>query len=949
MPISSPDDQVNVSYVMRSSTTATSSGSRPPPSRWDALQRDNKQPTTNSNSNKNNVPNNHSTQGRGRQSNTVSRRSGNSTEDNFNWRRRTANNVVCRNEASVEEDAVREAIHKLQLANISNDEEKVQYCIQQVAASIFGTNNTVLDDHCAESAPQVLCYSTTSKVLQNISNATIFESSYSLLRHVQLLSQTKEEFKEKTNELIQNISLVVLSCLESFIFNQQSVQNSDHKHLISDLRLCECATIIINVLGCDGNDDNTNIDGMLTCKATLFSCLAKILIISTRNNRTQSSTCSSFYAKKNTRERGPLFPWGAEKTVNLVVKQSALPFIESISSRDDIESSKKVNYCNGAMECLYQLLQDANTTNRDVIDLTISTTKPAQLSKHAAAILAPLVLDVLADGKESQRTNPLRSRTIAAISSFWKWTYNELTCDDDEKKECTHSILVSLQYMSVALNALHALKKGKTQTKDEHEIDVSTVARQLQSMMQNERLQKLKPQFLNQLTLLCLAYPNASASRWHMFIERSAVKQSSLLLLLEQGNAALENKHVEDVCLVILPSALCATSALLTAMPFTLWIAGGTRPSFRTSGGNLSSRVRNALLGVLECIHNLMTAIKGRISRGWLSNDARSMENVMIQVSQIAGKLCTILPFTGENATLLKPATLLLQCAGSIYVECVKSFSNKRLTTRAELDQNLLYKAMSSFGHVITECLGNSSSGCSNPGEKWLADGSSFDFIGLLLSNSCWTPTLAKDRLDILSIVASASPSTLVREPFNLASFCELCEVQCASQNDVNSRISGLKLIESILLGRKRCMVEHSSSSTVTHIIPETFYPLMLTALTDNSTTIRSSAVSSFGSILRHDWIRLLHLESGNESQLEWATLESILRLCCANEEKVASVRASSCKAIGDISVVCICQDDSISDDFVHSFTDKICEAMTISLSDDVASVRSMVRISLMT
>jgi len=934
---------------MRSSTTATSSGARPPPSRWDALQRDNKQPTTNSNSNKNNVPNNHSTQGRGRQSNTVSRRSGNSTEDNFNWRRRTANNVVCRNEASVEEDAVREAIHKLQLAITSKDEEEVQYCIQQVATSIFGMNNTLLDDPCTESAPQVVCYSTSSKVLQNISNATVFETSYSLLRHIQLLSQTEEESKEKTNKLILHISLVVLSCLESFIFNQQSIQNSDHTHSISDLRLCECATIIINVLGCDRYDDKANADDMLTCKLTLFSCLAKILIISTRNTRTSSSSSSS-NTKKNTRDkRGPLFLWGAEKTVNLVVKQTILPHIESITSRDDIESSKKVNYCSGAMECLYQLLQDPNTTTWNAINLTISTTKPVQLSKHAAAILAPLVLDVLADGKESQRTNPLRSRTLTAISSFWDWTYNNESTRD-EKKECTHSILVSCQYMSVALNALSALKKGKTQnTKAEHDIDVSTVTRQLQNMMQNEKLQTLQPQFFNLLTKLCLAYPNASASQWHMFIERSAVKQSSLLLLLEQGTAALEeNQNIEDDCLTILPSALCATSALLTAMPFTLWIAGDARPSFRTSGGNLSLRVRSALLGVLECIHNLMIAIKDRISYGWLPNDAHSMENVMTQVSQIAGKLCTILPFTGENAKLLKPATLLVECAGRIYVECAKSFSSKRLITRAELDQNLLYKAMSSFSHVITECLGNSSSGCSNPGEKWLADGSSFDFIGLLLSDSCWIPTLRKDRMSILSIVASASPATLAREPNNLAFFSELCEVQCALQNDVNSRISGLKLIESFLLGRKRCVMdEHSSISTVTHIIPETFYPLMLSALTDNSTSIRSSAVSSFGSLLSHDWISLLHLESGNESQLEWTTLESILRLCCSNEEKVASVRASSCKAIGDISVACICQDDAISDDFVHSFANKICEAMAISLSDDVASVRSMVRSNL--
>jgi len=387
----------------------------------------------------------------------------------------------------------------------------------------------------------------------------------------------------------------------------------------------------------------------------------------------------------------------------------------------------------------------------------------------------------------------------------------------------------------------------------------------------------------------------------------------------------------------------------------------------RMSGGNFSSRVRNALLDVLNCTLNLMTAIKDRISFGWLSNEtisshAHSMEIVMIEVSQIAGKLCTILPFYGENSVLLQPASRLVQCAGDIFVESTKMIVSKPLITEHELEHTLLYKGISSFSNVITESLGVDSSNtvkvttCSAPAEKWLSDASSYDFIGLLLTDSCWKFPSSKNRIDMLSSVAKRSPWTLAREPFNLASFCHVCAVQCRSQNDVDSRILGLKLIESFILGRKSFLANRISNSMVFSVVPETLCPILLAALEDHVAAIRSCAVSSFGSFLKHDWVDLFLSDADSvkgQHSIYWEPLECILSLCAANEEEKANVRSSSCKAVGDICTACIGdtfrekeddthEDVSFSDDFVLAFTCKICEVMINALTDENASVRSM-------
>ena len=66
------------------------------------------------------------------------------------------------------------------------------------------------------------------------------------------------------------MSLVALHCLQSFGYNlQQHLPNAQTKpKTMTDLRLCECAMIIIDALGCKGLFDGnaTNMDEIMVCK-----------------------------------------------------------------------------------------------------------------------------------------------------------------------------------------------------------------------------------------------------------------------------------------------------------------------------------------------------------------------------------------------------------------------------------------------------------------------------------------------------------------------------------------------------------------------------------------------------------------------------------------------------------------------------------------------------------
>ena len=900
-----------------------------------------------------------------------------------NWRSRQQQSVInsgSRNTATVgndtkvvvssaEDDAAMLAMDNLKcsILSIINNEETTlltinsEDLIKQLMDTLFcnpssSSNNSSLYGQ--------LNITTELQLLPGISSIVLlWDMAHSLIHLLQqlLTISTKQQCKQIDDKrlfFIRHISSVALSCLQLLTIERRR-STTAILIMISDIRICECAEITIKILDTIDDsfctvDDN---DIILQCKSTLFLCLGKLLNL---------SNCASGSSER--RRRRLLFPWGSEKTANMIIK-IVIPYLYSLGGKHNGCDVSVYGY--GAMECLYVLLRDPNWDTSHELVIIASTTNYPQLSKHAAAIFAPLIVDVLPDGKERHETNPLRSLTLVSICSFWELSYElllqkqrqQLSMEDSRTDQMILVVDMSCQCLAAALNAIYSLRRNKAQTEQEvsNEIDVSAIARQLQSMICNDELLNYRPKFLSLLTLLGLAYPTSFASQWHLFLEDSAGIKSCLLSILEEGAIALENENFQDASWIALPNSLRCTSILLTAMPFTLWIAGETRPSMRTSGGNFSSRVRKALLNIMKCILKVMTAIKYKIACAWMSSElcsshATTLHIVIMHVADVAGMLCTKLPFNGENSILLHSSSLLLQCAGDIYVQSTKACTIRLSSSKVESDFGSMNKIVSIFSRVIMENLGAGSSAsnseaavhvstCSAPAERWLSDASSFDFIGLLLDNSCWHCSTLSERFDMLSAVAKSSPWTLVREPFNLASFCDVCVVQSQS-HDTIARVQGMKLIESFIVGRKTSSVE---CTHVFSVISQKLCPILLDALKDNSAAIRTSATTSLGSLVRHDWISLLlsDAEEVEEVSIDWTPLESILRLCVANTEKISSVRSSSCKTIGDISTCCIHRTfyecaAPLSDEFVFTFANKVCEVMVKAVSDRDAKVRSM-------
>lgn len=762
----------------------------------------------------------------------------------------------------------------------------------------------------------------------SLSLDVLWEAGVSTIRCMEVLHPSA------SCKLVTKISNIATACsLLSYDYIQHSSASFHRPGSMTDLRISECASIVLQWLG-DGTQMPGSTYESIDCKSSLFQCLAKILSISTILGVRDSST-------KN--KRSLLFPWGAEKTVNLVVVQSILPFVEKVLANASMPTITKTRCCCPAIECLYMLLRDPSVD-------AVSTNH--QLSKHAAAILAPLIIDVDPNGQENERPNPLRSRTLKAIVTFWDYAY-QLDQDNQSIFSISNGIQLGCQCLVATLNSLYALRRGKLPHPSNEvppiEIDVAAICSQVQSALQNQNLFNNQSMFFHLLSSVCRAYPGAAARQWHLFIEQSTPlsgrsKESSSPLLLkfvEDGIVALRDKNFSDKSTAILPDALQTIVMLISAMPFSHWIAQESKLTSSLSGENyFASRVRNSTLRVIECTHSLIESIRDIVA------DMESVDNkvvlpaplldsIMDHTSKLAAKLCSILPFSGRNSVLLLPASTLVGCSGEIYVVCLKAMQNSSDCTQ------FYEKAADLFSHVMTDTVDAVSNQTLSPSQHWLSDSTSFELIDLLLYQG--PPNQESKRMSTLSRIARICPWALVREPFNLASFCELCTIQCNASSTPDRKMSGVKLIESFLIGRRIFSSIFDSSDTSSAIV-DALCPILLLALKDKEAKVRAAAATSFGYISKAEWHMLLGSKSNETSSLEWQYLDAILQLSSKRKgENNSKVRADACKAIGDI-CTSVMDSSSCTRKFVVDFTRKVSNEMEKVLKDECSCVKSMVR-----
>lgn len=731
---------------------------------------------------------------------------------------------------------------------------------------------------------------------------------------------------------ISNTAAEILQLSAGFIQHSLTSDESEsfqRPRSMTDLRLCECASIILEFFKNEDRLSNSDTMTLIECKESMFTCLANVLGLSATLGLSESNS--------NNR-RSLLFPWGAEKSVNLVVMQSILPFVSTIMEDESISHSTKTQCCSSAMRCLYLLMRDPFADRPSPIH---------QLSKHAAAMLAPLIIDVDLNGKESERTNPLRSSTLQTIVAFWNCLHQPT---QDNQSTSSDDIEIGCQCLTVALKSLQALKKGKMHHSGNEvppiELDIATICSQIQSAFQKEPFRSHPSLLLDLLASLCQAYPSAAASQWHLFLEQS-VHQSgkspssspSLLRFIEEGSVATITKRFNDKSMLILPEALRTTLMLVSAMPFSHWIADENKSNTRLSGANyFASRVRNTMLRLIDCVYNLMTSmcvIIADVQSGDKQGLAQSqlIDSIMIHASQLTAKLCSTLSFTGQNSMLLLPASNLVSCFGQIVVLCFRAISDS-----SSHCAKFYEKTIEILSHVITETVNVELNQTLSPAQHWLTGSSAFEFVGLLLSQN--SLPLKSNRISILCRVARICPWALVREPFNLASFCEICSIQSNPRNGPDCKLSGVKLIESFLVGRRVYSTEFAAIDTTTAIV-DTICPILCSSLKDREAKVRAAAVASFAFICESEWYMLLHSQGNSKPDLDLHCIDTIFLLCSKKHgENNLRVRSSACKAIGEICTCIITP--RCTKEVTAVFSRKVCHEMIDALKDET-SVRSMV------
>eukprot|EP00984_Skeletonema_dohrnii_P005705 scaffold2015_cov125-Skeletonema_dohrnii-CCMP3373.AAC.1 len=650
------------------------------PSRWDALRND--KDTQSSVSGSSRLSN---STGRRRRLNaplnhmngSTSSFSNNNNQSSASWRRRQQTNNSSssnsRTPRSAEDDAIRKAIDNLRAAiNNENDNSNAE-SIAELNIALFGSSDPIFFMSLLQTNE------TNPKMpLAKVSNDMKWEAAYSLL---QLLSSQSTAIQKTIHiQSILCIARIASACLHLL----SSQYNGGCPSSMSDVRLSECITILLDVLQLEDNGSTTmNGCNDLLCKSNLFQGIAKLLELSIIHGKTS----------KNTKDgRGPLCSWGAEKAVALIIKDSVLPFLEGLmSSTDDaLSGSMKSTHSHGAVECIYLLL--LGTNDRDPTSATKAQPKAFQASKHAASMLAALVVDVMPDGRETQRINPLRLRILRAVNACWRWSCENVHHSMKDPNIQGAQLEMSLRCMTVTLITMHALERGKVQSRQSRggtsEMDVSAIARDIKNLLDVQELNSFQPQLLRLLTSLCLAYPVSTANQWHLFLDKTCSAQPFLLSTVEEGTLALRRKDFDTASWILLPDAVQTVSALISSIPFTNWIGGDGRPSTRMNGGNFACRVRNAMTTLMTSLTNLVTVVKDNISEGGSYSDESHFELIMMQSSLVAGKLCILLPFNDNNNAFLAPAMKVVQCAGDIFVLSARALESKRG------DHNLLSSSM---------------------------------------------------------------------------------------------------------------------------------------------------------------------------------------------------------------------------------------------------------------
>ena len=635
-------------------------------------------------------------------------------------------------------------------------------------------------------------------------------------------------------------------------------------------------------------------------------------------------------------EYGSALP--AEETAERAVRHLLLPIAESASDTpvagDDEESHRHV-LC------------------RPILPATLNCISSLVSQNTRGAILAPLVLDITNDGDERQVTNPLRPRLLSLFQGLLLRENDNLIVG--KMCGCFSDILDAIYFIDRGSRA-----RGKALGTDT--LNMASVARRIRTLLERSGdgisangedrgeesgASNLRVDILRLLSSLARAFPKVMAGQWAFFLEETMVPYdplSSPLKSASSGSTASSSLLVTFIRSGSMKEKLAAmeaSKALVCAMPLKLWFGLSARRRTFTGTTSLPNRVAKAM-------GQLFGALKSAISEEHIESESIRLETcriveVMIQTEPI---------FCDESLALV--LTDLLTTMRMLLSKCLsKSESGSEVDAAVAIIEAFVKGiggTINSTGDLIP---------LSRPVEKWLENAENRKFLLKLFSmlvgddgsNEDITfldnNAAIREKASILLMhVLRMAPSIINDEKesgWTSRKFTSAVQ-NLLDDNDPKKRQLGLQFVHHYVQGRNDFLLGDGSP-----FVSEAFGTMLLRALVDINSGVRSLSAETYGLLLSSDWAILLKQSSDHFYHLLQRCVSKDLstmgQISC-EFESVAGVRSKACKAIGNMCSEC-CGDSGRGETLLHigGLDDTVCNVLntvTTALGDENPGVRGM-------
>jgi len=585
----------------------------------------------------------------------------------------------------------------------------------------------------------------------------------------------------------------------------------------------------------------------------------------------------------------------AEEVANDVVRSMFLPYLSDDSTPEDLQLS--------ILDALAVLLKN---------------------SKHASALMAPLVNNEIVEGCEKEISNPIRCSLFEILQS------RLLATPIVNRDKNLHLLERTCRCLVLALQAASRIDGTKKHAESSKmDLEPGEIQRFVIHVHQGRGQSsfRLKELSLELLCTLLRRHPDsavpltipllATAKHEARLLPKTTTckacgyKGTSLLLdTLHESNSSAECRLVSN-CIV----------ELLNNAPFGLWLQPrrNVNPSRFPSGFQIQ-----VLLGIESTI---------RTAKCCLSR--RNSEQYTDSLPCLAKSLLMKTPFDSDNRV------------GSLAVELVGTMA-RRISEPS---------CSPKFRKPIEDVLAESMGGRITPqGEKttmcfpvrtWLCGDQGFSFVKNQLQDASADSLGVFHSTKLLQAILRSCPQIICGDDDD-GELWRLfaCAVLKSSESGVQKvRQESLQLVEAFMRGRH----EHRAVSQTlvdARTVFQLVLPLLSKMVVEGSASSKITSCGAYASFLPSDWDTVADCSRGKGGEGCLCHFDLLLNLC-EDDETSNKVRTEAWKALGDMcssyfSIICEQSGDGRFSSEAKLICEKVCQALVEAVVNSTSSVRGM-------